>query len=72
VSEEIWDDELCDHECFDNCDENIAEGGYYCHHELCLHCGQCGCPGYCDDHQTYNLRNLGVGDDHDEVEEVGR
>ena len=30
--------------------------GWDCHHQNCFNCGGCGCPGYCDDHQTYNLR----------------
>jgi hypothetical protein len=24
--------------------------------EPCFNCGEPGCPGYCDDYQTYNLR----------------
>lgn len=57
---DAWDD-FCDHECFDNCDENVSEGGYYCLHQHCWNCGQCGCPGYCDDYQTYNLRPAETG-----------
>jgi hypothetical protein len=25
--------------------------------EPCLNCGSPGCPGYCNDYQTYNLRD---------------
>jgi hypothetical protein len=45
-----WDDEPCDHDCDEECDY------YGCQHQHCLWCGACNCPGYCDDHQTYNLR----------------
>ena len=47
--EDDW--EPCDHDCGDgDYDE------WDCHHQHCFACGGCGCPGYCDDHQTYNLR----------------
>lgn len=46
-----WDYyEPCTHECDENCDEDG------CLHEHCPNCGGCGCPGYCDDYQVYNLR----------------
>lgn len=47
-----FDYEPCTHEC----DED--EG---CHHDHCFNCGVCGCPGYCDDYQTYNLRPSETG-----------
>lgn len=47
-------DDYCDHvhdeECYD------YQGFSQCYHEHCINCGACGCPGYCDDYQTYNLR----------------
>lgn len=46
--EEYGDDEYCDHQCDEECEP--------CTHEHCMNCGGCGCPGYCDDYQTYNLR----------------
>jgi len=42
--------EPCDHDCDEDC------AWYGCHHQHCLWCGGCRCPGYCDDYQTYNLR----------------
>lgn len=45
----------CEHECDEDCE---LEG---CHHEHFCACGQCGCPGYCDDHETYNLRFAETG-----------
>ena len=45
-----WDDEPCHHDCDEECEE------YGCLHQHCWLCGGCGCPGYCDDYQTYNLR----------------
>ena len=54
VIAEDWDDEPCQHdhdeECYDGAGNNA------CLHEHCPWCGGCQCPGYCDDHQTYNLR----------------
>ena len=52
-----WDDdwEDCNHECDEECDV------YGCRHEHCPWCGTCGCPGYCDDYQTYNLRPAETG-----------
>lgn len=49
------DDESCHHEHDENCydDQGYAS---YCSHQHCFACGGCDCPGYCDDHQTYNLR----------------
>lgn len=53
------DDEWCEHEhdecCYD--DQGFAR----CSHEHYCHCGSCGCPGYCDDYQTYNLRPAETG-----------
>jgi hypothetical protein len=48
--------EPCTHECDEECDWD--EG---CRHEHCWNCGGCGCPGYCDDYQTYNLRPAETG-----------
>jgi hypothetical protein len=31
------------------------------HQEPCFGCGEIGCPGYCDDYQTYNLRPAETG-----------
>lgn len=45
----------CDEDCYDECDE------WVCTHQHCMNCGGCGCPGYCDDHQTYNLRPSETG-----------
>jgi hypothetical protein len=47
-------DDLDYEPCTHDCDENCAEDG--CRHEHCWACGDCGCAGYCDDYQTYNLR----------------
>lgn len=55
-----WDDEPCDHECDEYCDLG-PDGRYICYHEHCFGCGGCGCPGYCDDYQTYNLRPAETG-----------
>ena len=52
-----WDDEPCTHDC----DEWCGEDGYGCSHQHCFNCGGCGCPGYCDDYQTYNLRPAETG-----------
>ncbi len=46
-----WDDEPCTHDCDDDCDDEWG-----CRHSHCFNCGACGCPGYCDDYVTYNLR----------------
>jgi hypothetical protein len=54
-----WDDEPCSHDCDEECED---EWGYSaCRHQHCFNCGGCGCPGYCDDHQTYNLRPAETG-----------
>lgn len=47
---EDWDDEPCSHDCDEYCDD------YGCSHAHCMNCGGCGCPGYCDDTATYNVR----------------
>lgn len=49
----------CNHDCDEDCDD----GG--CHHEHCFACGECECPGYCDDYQTYNLRPAETGGSND-------
>lgn len=55
-AEQIDDDEPCEHDCdADGCDYD------YCTHQHCFACGECGCPGYCDDYQTYNLRPAETG-----------
>jgi hypothetical protein len=57
---EDWEDEPCRHEH----DEECADGqGYlsYCTHQHCGNCGGCDCPGYCDDHRSYNLRPAETG-----------
>ena len=59
-----WDDEPCSHDCDEDCED---EWGYSaCRHQHCWNCGGCGCPGYCDDHQTYNLRPAETGGTADE------
>jgi len=52
LSEGDWDDEPCS---FDGDDED------YAYHYHCMNCGVCGCPGYCDDTSTYNLRPAETG-----------
>lgn len=47
-------DEPCTHDCAEECEDDL--GDYQCLHSHCFNCGGCGCPGYCDDYQTYNLR----------------
>ena len=47
-TDDDYDWEPCQHECDEECDP--------CLHQHCWKCGGCGCPGYCDDYQTYNLR----------------
>lgn len=47
------DEGICEHYCDDLCED-------YCTHTHCFACGECCCPGYCDDYQTYNLRGHGV------------
>ena len=50
--EDDW--EPCDHDHDEDCYDD--QGFFQCYHQHCLNCGGCGCPGYCDDYQTYNLR----------------
>lgn len=57
------DDEPCDHICEDSCYDEYGE--WNCGHQHCFACGGCNCPGYCDDHQTYNLRPAETGGDED-------
>jgi hypothetical protein len=52
--EDEFEDEYCVHECDDHCMDD-------CIHEHCFNCGECECPGYCDDYQTYNLRPAETG-----------
>ena len=53
------DYEPCDHICEDDCYDELDE--WVCLHQHCWNCGGCGCPGYCDDYQTYNLRPAETG-----------
>lgn len=56
TGEQLDDDwVVCEHDCDEHCD------WYGCHHEHCWKCGECGCAGYCDDYQTYNLRPAETG-----------
>lgn len=48
------DDEPCEHEHDEWCED--FQGFSVCSHQHCMNCGRCRCPGYCDDHQTYNVR----------------
>jgi hypothetical protein len=59
VVDDGWqdDDEFgdpCDHDCDEDCYDELDQ--HDCRHEHCFNCGGCGCAGYCDDYQTYNLR----------------
>jgi hypothetical protein len=55
-----WDDEPCSHVCEDDgCYD--YQGFSACTHQHCMNCGGCQCPGYCDDHGTYNLRCAETG-----------
>jgi len=45
---------ICHHDCDEDCDPD-------CDHQHCWNCGMCGCAGYCDDYQTYNLRPAETG-----------
>jgi hypothetical protein len=54
-----WDDEPCHHEHDEWCED--FQGFSVCSHQHCWNCGGCGCPGYCDDHETYNLRPAETG-----------
>lgn len=51
--------EPCEHDCDDGCYDEYDNS--YCTHQHCDWCGGCNCPGYCDDHQTYNLRATETG-----------
>ena len=51
---ETDDWEPCGHDHDEDCYD--CHGFFQCHHQHCFNCGGCGCPGYCDDYQTYNLR----------------
>jgi hypothetical protein len=53
------DGEYCEHDC--GAEGCLEDGFEFCHHEHCPNCGGCGCPGYCDDFQTYNLRPAETG-----------
>jgi len=55
--EDDW--EPCSHDCDDGCYDQFDERR--CSHQHCFNCGGCGCPGYCDDYQTYNLRPSETG-----------
>lgn len=59
--EDDW--EPCSHDCDEDCYNDYGERK--CRHQHCFACGGCGCPGYCDDYQTYNLRpgETGGGDE---------
>jgi len=46
--------EPCDHDHGEGCYD--YQGFFACRHMHCMNCGGCGCPGYCDDYQTYNFR----------------
>jgi len=52
AAEDDW--EPCYHDCDDDCYDEWDQ--HACRHQHCFNCGGCGCPGYCDDHQTYNFR----------------
>ena len=54
-----YDDEPCCHDCDDDCYDEYGE--WRCDHQHCFNCGGCGCPGYCDDFVTYNLRPSETG-----------
>jgi hypothetical protein len=53
--DDFYDEGICTHICDEYCDD---EG---CTHQHCMNCGECDCPGYCDDYQTYNLRPAETG-----------
>jgi hypothetical protein len=54
-----FDDEPCQHDHDEDCYD--YQGFLACRHEHYCVCGVCGCAGYCDDHQTYNLRPAETG-----------
>lgn len=58
-ADEADDDEPCSHDCDEACYGEWDE--WLCTHSHCFACGGCRCPGYCDDHQTYNLRPSETG-----------
>jgi hypothetical protein len=51
--------EPCSHDHDEGCYD--YQGFFRCQHQHCFACGACGCPGYCDDYQTYNLRPSETG-----------
>lgn len=53
----MYEDEPCEHDCDETCGEYSED----CMHQHCFACGDCNCPGYCDDYQTYNLRPTETG-----------
>lgn len=53
------DNAACYHECDEECED--YQGFNICRHSHCPWCGECQCAGYCDDHQTYNLRPAETG-----------
>lgn len=60
--EEEWGEEYeggCHHEHDEDCED--YQGFNTCSHSHCMNCGGCECPGYCDDHRTYNLRPSETG-----------
>ena len=59
AGDDDWDDEPCNHDCDEDCYDEYDE--HDCRHQHCFACGGCGCPGYCDDYQTYNLRPSETG-----------
>jgi len=63
AGDDDWDDEPCTHDCDENCYSEYDE--WQCRHQHCFACGGCGCPGYCDDYQTYNLRPDETGGEPD-------
>lgn len=53
------DDEPCEHEHDEECYD--YQDFLVCTHQHCGNCGGCGCPGYCDDFVSYNLRPSETG-----------
>jgi hypothetical protein len=51
-----FDDEPCEHEHDENCVDELDDSYGNCSHAHYCVCGGCGCPGYCDDTATYNVR----------------
>ena len=58
TEEEDWEG-VCEHDHNEECIDDLGE--FDCHHQHCFNCGECGCAGYCDDYQTYNLRPAETG-----------